>query len=139
MSEYGVGLRFRVRIDGQDFGNWEKCDGLSVEYELHKHSEGGQNLFVHHLPGRATYQNVRLSRPIDASSPEVTAWVASVAVRLLPGTAEIAVLDAGGGEVATWVLMGVVPVKWTGPSLDVNGNQHASESLELAHQGFLGG
>jgi phage tail-like protein len=138
MSEYAIGLRFHVRIDGQDFGNWEKCDGLSVEYDMHEHNEGGQNVFVHRLPGRVKYQNIKLTRPIDESSPEVTAWVASVAIRLVPGTAEIAVHDGGGQEVASWFLMGVFPVRWSGPNLDIYGNQHATETLELAHQGFLG-
>ena len=45
---------------------------------------------------------------------------------------------ASGSSVAEWVLMGVFPVRWTGPSLDVNGNQMAIETLELAHNGFLG-
>jgi hypothetical protein len=32
----------------------------------------------------------------------------------------------------------VVPVKWSGPSLDVNGNQIATETLELAYEEMLG-
>ena len=138
MADSGLGLRFRVEIDGQDFGNWEKCDGLSVEYDIHEHSEGGENTFVHRLPGRVKYQNVKLTRPIDEHSARVTAWVASVAVRLVPGTARISVLDAGGSSVADWQLVGVFPIRWSGPSLDIYGNQHATESLELAHTGFLG-
>ena len=43
MSETGLGLRFKVKIDGFDFGNWEKCDGLTVEYEVKEYSEGGEN------------------------------------------------------------------------------------------------
>jgi phage tail-like protein len=138
MSEFGLGLRFHVKIDGKDFGNWEKCDGLSVEYDMHEHQEGGMNLFVHRIPGRVKYQNIRLTRPLDSSSADVTAWVASVGVRLLPGTAEIAVFDGGGQEVANWMVVGVFPVRWTGPTLDIYGNQHATETLEIAHQGFLG-
>src|ERR1051326_3461772 len=113
MSEFALGLRFHVRIDGRDFGNWEKCDGLSVEYDMHDHHEGGQNMFVHRLPGRVKYQNIRLTRPIDASSSEITAWMASVALRLIPGTAEIAVLDGSGSQVASWFVAGVFPVRWS--------------------------
>jgi len=34
MADPGLGLRFQVTIDGQDLGNWQKCDGLGVEYEI---------------------------------------------------------------------------------------------------------
>jgi D-ribose pyranose/furanose isomerase RbsD len=40
-------------------------------------------------------------------------------------TAEITVLD------------GVFPVRWTAPQLDVSASQGATETLELAHNGFL--
>ena len=52
-------------------------------------------------------------------------------------TAEISALDSEGKAIATWNLDGVYPVKWNGPSLDVGNNQVATESLELAHNGFL--
>jgi phage tail-like protein len=137
MSETGLGLRFKVKIDGQDFGNWEKCDGLSVEYDVKEYSEGGENGYVHRLPGRVKYQNIKLTRPIDEHSARVTAWVASVQVRLVPGTAHISVMDTTGSDVADWYLV-VYPTRWSGPTLDIYGNQHATETLELAHNGFLG-
>jgi len=82
MADPGLGLRFQVTIDGQDLGNWQKCDGLGVEYEIKDYNEGGQNGFVHRLPGRAKYQTVKLVRPVDATSIEVAGWLASVQLRL---------------------------------------------------------
>ena len=58
--------------------------------------------------------------------------------RLTRGTARIAVLDPSGKSVASWNLVDVFPVRWTGPSLDVGANQIAIETLELVHNGFLG-
>jgi phage tail-like protein len=81
---------------------------------------------------------VKLTRPIDSSSSSVSAWVASLQVRMVPSTAEISVLDPTGESVANWVLGGVYPVKWSGPSLDVGSNQWATETLELSHNGFVG-
>jgi phage tail-like protein len=138
MSESGLGLRFKIRIDGRDFGNWQKCDGLSLEYDLYEHKEGGENGYVHRLPGRVSYPNVKLTRPIDSSSSSVSAWVASLQIRMVPSTAEISVLDPTGEAVANWVLGGVYPVKWSGPSLDVSSSQWATETLEQSHNGFLG-
>jgi phage tail-like protein len=138
MADSALGLRFKVRIDGQDFGNWHKCDGLQVSYDVKEYVEGGENGYVHKLPGRVKYETVKLTRPIDEHSGRVTAWVASVQIYATPGTAHISVLDPTGKDVADWYLIGVWPVRWSGPNLDVNGNQQATETLELAHNGFLG-
>ena len=139
MSEAGLGLRFKIKIDGHDFGNWQKCDGLTLEYDVFDYSEGGENGYIHRLPGRVKYQNIKLTRPIDADSSRVSAWVASLQVRMVPATAQISVLDPTGTAVADWFVTGVYPVRWNGPTLDVDSNQWATETLELAHNGFVGG
>ena len=135
--------RFKVEIDHHDLGTWTKCDGLSVEYEIQEYKEGGENRYVHRLPGRAKYQNVKLTRPINANSDRVAAWLssmlASVQKKITPGTGHIALVDPEGKAVASWNLADVYPVKWSGPSLDAGSNQFATESLELAHNGFLSG
>ena len=138
MSETALGLRFAVTIDGLLLGDWTKCDGLSIEYDVTEYREGGENGFVHRLAGRAKYSNIKLTRPIDSSSAEVAAWVASVSTKLIRQTAQIAVMDAAGNTVVAWNLVGVYPVRWTGPTLDVGGNQVAFETLELAHHGLAG-
>lgn len=139
VGDPGLGLRFKVTIDGHlELGNWQKCDGLDIEYDIYEHKEGGMNAYVHRLPGRAKYQNIKLTRPVDSTSVMVSAWVAGVQVRLVRGTARIAVLDPAGETVALWNLIDVFPARWTGPSLDVGGNQVATETLELVHNGFLG-
>ena len=140
MSETALALRFKVVIDGfGSLGDWTKCDGISVEYDVMEYREGGQNGFVHRLPGRAKYQNIKLTRPIDRSSLLVARWVASIQGTFRRHTAEITVLDLSGDTVASWSLVDAYPAKWTGPSLDVAGNQIATETLELAHHGIRGG
>jgi phage tail-like protein len=139
VADPALGLRFTVTIDGQaSLGNWTKCEGLTVEYDVHEYSEGGLNGFVHRLPGRAKYQNIKLTRPIDASSAAVAGWVASVQAMGNRVTAQIAVLDPEGAPVTFWNLLDVFPVRWTGPNLDIDTAQVATETLELAHNGFLG-
>ena len=137
-GEPGLSLRFTVEIDGQSLGTWSKCEGLTVEYDVHEYQEGGNNSFVHRLPGRVKYQNIKLTRPVDSSTRSVVAWLASVQARVTPATAAITVLDSDGKPVATWNLLGVFPAKWTGPTLDVGSNSTAMETLELAHNGFMG-
>ncbi len=135
-----VSLRFKVVIDGHhDLGTWTKCDGLSVEYEVQDYKEGGENTYVHRLPGRTKYQNIKLTRPVDATSTRVAQWLSSVSRQVRRQTADISVMGPDGKPLARWSLEGVYPVRWTGPSLDTSANQFASEVLELAHNGFLGG
>jgi phage tail-like protein len=138
MSETALGLRFTVTIDGLSLGDWTKCDGLSIEYETKDYQEGGENSFTHRLAGRVKYQNIKLTRPIDSHSSDIATWVSSVATKLVRQTAQIKVMDASGATVVAWNLTGVYPAKWTGPTLDVAGNQVAYESLELAHTGLTG-
>lgn len=136
----GQNLRFRVKLDGSaDLGDWSKCDGLSVEYDVFEYKEGGENTFIHRIPGRAKYQNIKLSRAINKDSKRVADWIAGMSTKVKRETAEISALDTEGKPITTWNLQGVYPVRWSGPSLDISNNQVATETLELAHNGFLGG
>ena len=140
MPETALSPRFTVSIDGYgSLGSWTKCEGLSVEYEVFEYQEGGWNDYVHRLPGRRKYPNVKLTRPLDKDSQTVVKWVSGMVTKVERQSAEIAVLDGNGEVVCRWNLTGVCPVKWTGPTLDSAGNQVANETLELAHNGFLTG
>lgn len=140
MPEYAPNVRFTVRIDGYgSLGSWSKCDGLAVEYEVLEYMEGGRNEYVHRLPGRRKFPNVKLTRPLDKDSATVVKWVSGLVSQVERHSAVISVLDPNGEVVCHWNLAGVYPVKWAGPSLDVGGNQVAIETLELAHNGFLDG
>jgi phage tail-like protein len=134
---YGLSNCFKVTLDDHtDLGSWTKCEGLTVEYDIQEVKEGGNNDYVHRFPGRAKYQNLKLTRPIDADTQKVAAWLASVASDPKRSTAEIAVLDGGGGTVAKWRLQGIYPVRWSGPTLDTGANAVGLEVLELIHNGF---
>jgi phage tail-like protein len=134
----GQTLRFHVQVDGgADLGDWNKCDGLTVEYEIKEYQEGGNNDYVHRLPGRVKYQNIKLTRPLNPDSNRVASWVSSNRTSFQRKTARIAALDTQGKPIVTWNLTGVYPVKWSGPSFDVSSNQAATETLELAHNGFM--
>jgi phage tail-like protein len=126
-----------VTLDDQtDLGSWTKCEGLTVEYEIQEVKEGGNNEYIHRFPGRTKYQNLKLTRPIDKDTQKVADWLASVASDPKRSTAEIAILDGGGGTVAKWRLQGIYPVRWSGPTLDTGTNAVALEVLELVHNGF---
>lgn len=136
----GQVLRFQVEIDDEhDLGTWSKCDGLSVEFELKEYQEGGVNGYTHKLPGRAKYQNIKLTRVLNKESDKVKKWLSDLKTSGNRPTAEITAMDSEGQTITSWTLQQVYPLKWTGPSFDVGSNATATETLELAHNGFLKG
>jgi phage tail-like protein len=130
-------IRFMVVIDGHvSLGSWSKCEGLAVEYEVLEYQEGGRNDYVHRLPGRRKYPNIKLTRPLNRDSRAVATWVSGQATKVKRHNAQIALLDPLGTVVCQWSVIEAYPIKWTGPTLDAAGNQIALETLELAHHGF---
>ncbi|TNU73296.1 phage tail protein [Miniimonas arenae] len=134
-----VGVQYRVTVDGADLGAFSTCDGLGVEVVIETREEGGTNGFVHQLPTRVKYPNIKLSRPLGAGSAKVAAWVSSVANGYTRTTCQIVVTAVDGTTIASWSLAGVVPVRWTGPQLQSDGTKVLTEQLEIAHHGFSGG
>lgn len=135
-DEPALALTFEVRIDGVDIGTFSACEGLNAEYEIEEIKEGGNNGFVHRLPGRLKYQNIKLTRGIDSDSGKLAGWFAGLQDGADMCTASITALDGQRRKLASWSLRGVWPVKYTGPQLNATTNGVANEVLELVHHGF---
>jgi phage tail-like protein len=141
----GVGLHFQVKVDGLEIGAFTACEGLGAEYEIFEYQEGGENGFVHRIPGRLKYTPIKLTRPVDQSSrfdsQGLARWFSQVKLSSSrtdsQKTATITALDSRGKTIAEWHLVGVYPSRWTGPSLSADGNSVLKETLELAHNGFI--
>ena len=143
-SDPAVSLFFSVSIDtdqhpkvGVDLGDFTSCDGLGFEVAVEQREEGGNNGFVHQLPGRIKYSNIKLTRPLNRDSAVVAKWFSSMGGTIVRTQAVITARRPDGKAVATWTLRGVIPVKWSGPQLSVDTAKVAMETLELAHHGFL--
>lgn len=140
MTDPAVTVCFVVQIDGKELASFTTCEGLGVEIAVEKREEGGNNDFVHQLPGRMTYTNIKFTRPIDSESSKVAQWMAQMAAtRTDRHTATIQAMTADGTVVCTWNLRDVIPVRWTGPQFGVDSPKIATETVELAHHGFLPG
>ena len=132
-------LRFDVKIDGVTIGSFTGIDGLSAEYEVKSYEEGGENGYVHQLPGRLKYNHIKLTRPVDRSSKDLTAWFSKLGrgQGTKRQTATVIAFNDNREVVAEWNLAGVYPVRYTGPSFSTESSKVAIETLELAHNGFL--
>ncbi|EFC85036.1 phage tail protein [Parafrankia sp. EUN1f] len=132
------GLRFDVTIGAFELGAFTAIEGLDASYEVKTYDEGGQNGFQHQLLGRVHYQNVKLTRPIDADSRNLSGWFSTFA-REGDGketTATITAFDDNLRRIAEWTMVGVCPVRYSGPRFSSADAKVATETLEFAHQGF---
>ncbi|MQA85095.1 MAG: phage tail protein [Streptosporangiales bacterium] len=136
-TDPAVSLYFTVSIEGHDLGTFTGCDGLGCEVVVEQREEGGNNGFVHQLPGRIKYTNVKLTRAVNSDTAKIASWFRSLSDGVRRTTAQITALRSNGSEAWSWKLQGVVPVRWQGPSLSAESAKVATETLELAHHGFL--
>ncbi|SCF03023.1 conserved hypothetical phage tail region protein [Micromonospora viridifaciens] len=137
-DEVAVAIAFVVKIDDQDLGAFNTCDGLGCEVVVEQREEGGNNGHVWQLPTRMKFSNVKLSRPITADSTKLMRWFSGMANGITRKTATIEARTLEGTVIARWGLLDVIPVKWTGPQLSPDSPKVAVETLELAHHGFFG-
>jgi len=148
-SSLGMAMRFNVVIEGLDLGDWSSCKGLEMTTTIHKAYDPGNYAYEQLLFADAAYPIIKLERAIDASSAKVRKWVQSKLTPLkqpaaipfadffLGESATITLLDAAWQEVTSWELRNVYPSAWRGPSLSARKAEVATETLELAHEGFM--
>lgn len=141
-SDPAVSVCFVVQIDDMSLGAFNSCEGLGCEVVVEQREEGGNNGFVWQLPTRIKFPNIKLSRPLTRDTERVAKWFSSmVSGRARTGagrkTGHIQAMTADGTVVAQWGLLDVVPVRWTGPSLNPDSPKVATETIEIAHHGFI--
>ncbi|MFJ3924636.1 phage tail protein [Streptomyces sp. NPDC090022] len=132
-----VSVCFMVEIDNISLGSFNSCEGLGCEVVMEQREEGGNNGHVWQLPTRIKYTNIKLSRPVTRDTQQVTQWLAGMLGGIPRRTARISAMTLDGTVVARWSLLDVVPVRWTGPGLSPETVKVATETLEIAHHGFL--
>ena len=138
-TDIAVGVSYVVKIDGESLGTFSSCDGLGVEVVLESREEGGNNAYVWQLPTRLKFPNIKLTRPLGPDTMKVAQWISELGGGVKRATATIQAMTADGTVVAHWSLTGVVPVRWTGPSFSLDSPKAATETIEIAHHGFLPG
>ena len=105
--------------------------------------EGGQNGYVHQMPGRMTWPHLVFKRGITQSDALFN-WMskssgegfAGNGNKLTRSTGAVTVLDAEGTRLRAWEFDGVYPVRWSGPELSSASNEALQEQLEVVHHGF---
>jgi len=135
--------RFLFELDGVELGVFREVTGLQVTVNVEEMREGGQNSFVHQLPGRMTWPHLVFRRGVTDSNA-LFDWFsktsgegfASNENKLTKSTGAVTVIDSAGIRLRSWEFIDVFPVRWKGPELSVETSQALEEELEIAHHGF---
>jgi len=134
---------FLFEVDGKKIGEFMEVSGLEVEVGVESIEEGGENGFVHKLPGRMTWPNITLKRGVTQTD-NLFEWLnkssgeqfASSGNKLTRSTAAITLMGPGKKRLRAWEFGDAFPVKWRGPEFSASANDPAAETLEITHHGF---
>jgi phage tail-like protein len=136
-TDTAVSVRFVVKLDADELGEFSSCEGLGCEVVMETREEGGNNLSVWQLPTRLKYPNIKLTRPLGKDTEKIAKWFASMTTGYTRKTGTIQAMTAHGEVIAQWGLVDVVPVRWSGPALTPDQPKVVTETIEIAHHGFL--
>jgi len=134
---------FVFEVDGVNIGSFMEVSGLEVSIETEDINEGGENGFVHKLPGRMSWPNITLKRGVTRAD-ELLKWLnessgekfAANGNKLTRKSAAITLVDRTGKRMMAWDFVDAFPIKWTGPTFAADSADAPAESLEIAHHGF---
>jgi phage tail-like protein len=138
-----VADRFLFELDGVEIGVFRSVAGLEVTVQFDEFREGGQNGYVHKVPGRMSWPNLVFRRGITESDA-VFQWLAkssgeqfaAAGNKVTRSTGAVVAIAHDGTRLRSWEFIDVFPVRWKGPEFSVDDQTPLEEELEVAHHGF---
>jgi phage tail-like protein len=130
-----LGIGFLVKAGFDKIGLFQECSGLTVEYDVYTHEEGGEMGFVHKLRGRAKHPNLVLKRGVTHEK-NLSDWFFECKDQAKRRDISVELIGRDQKTIRAWSFAGAFPVKWTGPTLNAGQANAAIEQLEIVHQGF---
>ncbi len=114
---------------------FQDVTGLSVDVNLDTYNEGGENRFVHRLPGRSKYSDLVLKRGMTLVSG-VTAWCQDSIENFnyQPTNMLISLLNEQHLPVSSWYIVNAIPIKYDISGLNAEQGQIVIESMTLRYE-----
>lgn len=132
------GSIFVVKVPDIDtIGMFTRCSGLELQVEVLEYAEGGNNEFVHQLPGRLRYPNLVLARGLT-NEDAVFKWFSATRTKASLKEVTITFQSHTQQTIRTFTFADAFPVRWTGPVSEAGTATVAMETLEIAHGGLKG-
>jgi phage tail-like protein len=133
-----INARFIVLIDGIIFAVFKECTLPTLTMKPQTITEGGQNTYIHQLPGRIEVGTLRLKMGVSRTG-ELIRWYNQVLDSKISDARRsgiIIFLDQMSLPVAAYAFIGGYPIKYSGPALNGGESAVAMEEIELAIQEF---
>ena len=140
MSEILLGFRFGVFFlsAGDDLNpldiRFQRVGGLSTTVHTTQLSEGGQNLYQHHLPTGVLHENLVLQRGMVVGSPltaELNDLLSTFQFR--PSNVMVILFNQSHQPVAAWLFNKAFPVEWRIEDLDATQESVLIDKLVLSY------
>jgi phage tail-like protein len=114
---------------------FQDVTGLTVDVNLDTYNEGGENRFVHRLPGRSRYSDLVLKRGMTLVSG-VTAWCQDSIENFnyQPTNMLISLLNEQHLPVSSWYIVNAIPIKYDISGLNAEQGQIVIESMTLRYE-----
>jgi phage tail-like protein len=114
---------------------FQDVTGLTVDVNLDTYNEGGENRFVHRLPGRSRYSDLVLKRGMTLVSG-VTAWCQDSIENFnyKPTNMLISLLNEQHLPVSSWYIVNAIPIKYDISGLNAEQGQIVIESMTLRYE-----
>lgn len=137
-----VGFFFRVKVQGANGpvdGSFSEVTGLDAEREVKEVREGGENRFIHRLPGAVKTPNLVLKRGVMVASSKLFDWCketleSTLASRIQPKTITVSLMDQKEKNLITWTASRAWPVKWSIGAFRAAESEVAVETVEFAYE-----
>lgn len=123
---------------------FQEVSGISLSLETEQITEGGQNRFVHQVPGHTQYEDLVLKRGQMVSSSALAHWCTKtfhdeLTEKIVPKTIQVSLLDAtanGSEPIMSWIFHNAYPIKWEVVALNARQSDIVVETLSFAYSYF---
>lgn len=142
-NDLPVASTFQFIVDNHPIGVFREVSGLEVSLDTEEIVEGGQNAFVHHLPGRMNWEPITFRRGLT-NGDALFQWFydcsgegfAAKGDKIHRSTGAIVAMTRTGRILRKWNLIDAFPVRWKGPEFGSEKYEPLEEELEIIHHGF---
>lgn len=134
---------FMFEVVDVQIGAFREVSGLAVNLDMETFAEGGQNSYMHKVPGRMVWADITFKRGIT-NTDALFEWFyqtsgegfAKKSDKIIRRDGAISAYSMSGLRLREWTILGAVPISWKGPEFGHDKSQAMEEELVIAHQGF---
>lgn len=132
------GFRFMVVVEGIFNLVFSEFRLPSLQVDVERIQEGGQNAYIHQLPVRVNAGTVSLRHGLTRDMSLLNWYLDVLNGDLEKAYRQVTVIlvDSTSLPIAVWNFRNAYPIKWSGPTLKSDSSELAIEEIELVYHGF---